>query len=394
MTARVQPALRRRRMSRRQFLHSVGLAAGAAGLAACVDTRIDRETDLGGGSQLRIFNWDDYIDADDSGNIEYNLGTLRAAGQELGLNINYSDGYDNDAGFERVRSEAILATDPAWDIVVPSSWRAAQMVTNGWAAPLPIEIIENHANIDPAFLINSWDRGCRFNMPWQSGITGIAYNPALTNGPVTSVTQLLEDPSLAGRVGIIGEMRESVGLVMLAQGEDPSRPTVSGARAALDRILDAAANQQIAAVTYEDFAEKLADGTLAAAMAWSGDTALLQADRPDIEFVVPDDGAIQWFDTMVIPSGAANVEAAGKFMNFVYDPVNAARITRYVGYISPVLGVEEELRAQGGDDAALANNPLLFPDPSTRARLFIWGGLDQEDEQQLDADFAPLLPQE
>lgn len=384
-------------LSRRSFL----VALGAAGLTACVDTRIERAIDLGGSTRVRVFNWPEYIDADDAGDPHHPGGTLARLAAETGVSVEYDIGYsDNIDGFQRVLDEAV-GHDPRWDIVVPTNWRAAQMIANGWAEPIPIEVIPNHANIDPAFLTNAWDRGCRFQVPWQAGITGIAYDPVviddLLGRPITSVNQLF-DPALAGRVGFIGEMREAVGLAMLAAGDDPSRPTVAAADAALDRIVSAAERGQVGAFTFEDFAPRLASGELAAAMAWSGDASLLRResllrnDRPDIEFVVPDEGAIQWFDTMVIPAGAANVAAAGAFIDFVYDPANAAAITRWVGYISPVVGVQEALRATGDpDDAALANDTILFPDAPTRARLFTWGGLDQADEDRLDAEYAALL---
>ncbi|MEM9564115.1 MAG: spermidine/putrescine ABC transporter substrate-binding protein [Actinomycetota bacterium] len=388
----VTRAGRRSAMSRRRFL----ALAGAAGLTACVDAGDDRTIDLGGRDRLRILNWPDYIDADVDDDTQYPGGTLDELARATGMIVDYEPGYtDNIDGFELVLERAVNAEVPAYDIVVPTNWRAAQMINNGWVEPVPIEVVPNHANIDPAFLTNSWDRGCRYQMPWQAGITGIAYDPAqiepVLGGPITSITQLF-DPALAGRVGFIGEMREAVGLVMLANGDDPSRPTDAAAAAAIDQIVELDGRGQIGAFTFEDFAPRLASGELAAAMAWSGDTALLQADRPDVEFVVPDEGAIQWFDTMVIPGGAANVAAAGRFMDFVYDPANAARVTRWVGYISPVLGVQEFLADQGGDDADLAANPLLFPDLATRARLFTWGGLDQDTEDLLDEQYAALLP--
>ena len=98
-----------------------------------------------------------------------------------------------------------------------------------------------------------------------------------------------------------------------------------------------------------------------------------------------------WFDTMVIPARSPNLGAAGRFMNFVYDPINAATITEWVQYISPVMGVQDALLAKGGAAAELATNTVLFPDAATRARLFTWGGLDQSDEDELDEQFEALL---
>lgn len=365
--------------------------AGAAGLAACTDTSRPTQFDLGGSFQARVLNWDKYIDVGADDDLFYPGGTLDSI-RSLGVTIDYSESYeDNYSGFDLIVSQAVNTSPPEYDIVVPTNWRAAQMIENGWAEPLPIEVIPNHANIDPAFLTNAWDRGSRFQMPWQAGITGIAYDPMLTGRPLNSVEDLFA-ADLAGKVGFIGEMREAVGLTMLANGADPSRPTLATAEAGLERVIDAIESGQVGAVTFEDFAEKLRTGELAAAMAWSGDTALLQADRPDIEFIVPDEGAIQWFDTMVIPAGAENVAAAGAFMDFVYDPTNAARITEFVQFMSPVMGVQEILAGRGGASAELASNPVLFPDDTARARLFTWGGLSAEEETALDDRYLPFVP--
>ena len=377
------------RLSRRSFLVGLGATGlGASGLVGCgTDAGSAPSFDLGGGSNLTMLTWTDYIDPSEGGYV----GTIDRVRSELVLDVEYLTGYeDNYAGYDLVLSNAVDADPPLYDIVVPTNWRAAQMIGQGWAEPLPIEVIPNHVNLDPAFMTNPWDRGSRFQMPWQAGITGIAYDPALTGRPLSSVEDLF-DPELAGRVGLIGEMREAVGLAMLANGDDPSRPTVAAAEAGYTRIADAVGSGQFTRATYEDFAPRLAAGELAAAMAWSGDTALLRADRPDIEFVIPDEGAIQWFDTMVIPAGSRNIAAAGEFMNYVYEPSNAARITAWVGYISPVLGVREVLLAEGGELAELAQDPLLFPDESNRSRLFIWGGLDEDEESVLDELFNELI---
>ncbi len=373
----------RRLWSRRETL----LALSALGLSACAGGVPNRDVALGDGSSFRMLNWSDYIDPDDGG-LE---GTLTRLRRDRGIDVDYDESYeDNSVGQALFSSEIV-----PYDVVVPSNWLAAQLIADGLVEPLPIEVIPNHANIDPLFLTNAWDRGCRLQMPWQSGITGIAYDEALTGRAITSIADLF-DPAFRGRVGCIIEMREAVGLGMLLNGDDPSRPTVATADAGLARIRDAVEAGQFGAFTAGDFTSRIDSGELWLAMAWSGDTFLLQQGlkedsppRPDVQFVIPDEGAVQWFDTMVIPKGAANLGAIGQFMDYVYDPVNAAAITAWVGYVSPVLGTADQLRADGLPE--LADNPLLFPDNDTRNRLFTWGGLTAADEARLDDEFNALV---
>lgn len=375
-----------KRIARREFLGGLG-GLGVLSLTGCAGASVaQRSVDLNPSTNFTMLNWELYIDPS-----EGQPGTIEQFAIQTGITGDYREEYtDNVSGYELI-SRAIDAGAPnEYDIVVPTNWVAAQMIEQGLAQPLPIEVIPNHVNLDPAYMTNSWDRGSRYQMPWQAGITGIAYDPALTGRALSSVNDLF-DPEFAGRVGFIVEMREAVGLAMLANGDDPSRPTTAAATAGLERIVEAVSAGQVGAFTANEFADRLASGELVAAMAWSGDTALLRAERPDIEFVIPDEGAIRWFDTMVIPKGAYNLSAAGLFMNFVYDPKQAANITEYVQYISPVLGVQEELFARGGDAAVLAADPVLFPDEVTRSRLFTWGGLPLDDEAILEAAYEQLM---
>jgi spermidine/putrescine transport system substrate-binding protein len=344
----------------------------AAVLAGCGGGGISTDN-VTSSNSLRILNWSEYVDP----------ALVDTVGAELGLSISYAEDWeDNYSGQDLFGSQ--------WDIVTPTNWLAAQYIQAGDVQRLPIEFIPNHRNIDPVFLTNNWDRGARFHMPWQSGITGIAYDPALTGRELNSVADLFA-PDLRGRVAMIGEMREAVGLAMLANGDDPAQPTEAQVQAGFDDIRQAQEQGQFHSWVFNEFTDLLKSGEVAASMAWSGDAVQLQLERPDIQFVIPDEGAIQWFDTMVIPSGAGNAEGAARWMNTFYDPVRAAENTQWVQYISPVLGVREELRRLGGDAAELASNPILFPDAETRRRLFIWGGLEAATvEQRIDDEFAVL----
>lgn len=354
------------------------LALSAAAIAAGACSRSSTPEFSG---RLRVLNWSDYIDS----------GTVDRFQQATRIPVDYVEEYNgNEEAFETV-FEPTLGRGRAtgYDVVVPTYWAVARMLERDWVQQIPLERVPNHVNIEPAYLGMPWDRGARFHMPWQVGITGIAYNPALTGRPITRVSQLFE-PSLRGRVGMVSEMRETVGLVMLTQGADPSRATRATAERALERLQAAKNDGQILEFTASEFVDNLKSGRFAACLAWSGDIIQLQQERADIRFVIPEEGGIRWFDSMVIPARSAGAAAAADWMNFAYDPANAARITAAVQYISPVLGVREELVRAGGASAQLAQNPILFPDEETRRRLYFWAGLDSATEGDLQERFSAI----
>jgi spermidine/putrescine transport system substrate-binding protein len=375
-------------LSRRSFL--AGAGALALGAVACSrgGLRAAPAGDVGDTThRLRVLNWAEYIDVDQPGR----PGTVSRFESATGTKVDYSDAYnDNRYGLDKVFGPTLeKGKATGFDVIVPTYWLVADLLSKGLLDEIPLERIPNHANLDPALLGTSWDQGARFHLPWQAGITGIAYNPALTRKDMRAFVDLL-DPALKGRVGMVSEMREVLGFFMLANGEDPSRATVAAANGALDRLEAVVNSGQVAKFTGNEYLDALKSGEFAACLAWSGGVLGLQAERPDMRFVFPAEGAMRWFDSMIIPKGATNVAAAGDWMNFVYDPVNAARITTAVGYVSPVIGVKEELLRTGGDAAKLAASPVLFPDDATRRRLYFWAGTTPAEEDALQARFSKL----
>ena len=372
-------------LSRRRFLAGLsGAVVGSPLVASCAKTA--KRPTLGTGSgTLRILNWPAYIDTGEEGTVARFEAFNR-------FRPDYLEDYtDNADVFEKI--EPILSTGGSldYDIICPTFWLAARLVHEGWVEPLPLGQIPNHVNLDATFLRQPFDRGALYNLPWQSGITGIAYNTKLTK-PVTTVEDLLNRADLKGKVGFFSEMRDSVGLAMLAMRRDPSRATARDALAALDVLREKKASGHIVKfANNEEYLAALKSGEFAACVAWSGDIVQLKDEQPEFEFAVPEDGAMQFFDTMVIPKRAPNGDAAATWMNFVYDPANAARITSAVKYISPVIGVADELRKLGGDAAKLADNPIVFPDALTRRRLYTWNGPTAGEEDRLAASFASLV---
>jgi spermidine/putrescine transport system substrate-binding protein len=396
-----------RAMSRRRFLARGGLGMGAAVLgpsllAACgsgggssggstgASRRSDTPPAPTGAKRLVISNWDAYIDEDRSGNPKGKGTTIAQFEAASGVGVTYRKDYnDNDEYFNKYFSPVLgKGKTLSADIVTPTYWMAARIISLGWTEAIQLDQVPNHKNLEDNYLGLKWDPKATNFMPWQSGITGIAYNPKLTGFDLKSAKDLFDD-RLKGKVTFLTEMRDSVGLTMYSLGTDPSQAKVADIDAALDKLEKYTKNGHILKYTGNEYLQSLSSGDVAACAAWSGDIPQLDPSL-GIKFVIPDEGGMQWFDAMVVPKGAPDNVAAAKWMNWVYDPDHAAQITEAVQYISPVKGVREALAARDEAGKKLADSPLLFPDDATKARLQVFGELAQADELAAQSRFNDI----
>ena len=316
-------------------------------------------------------------------------GSVERFQRDTGIRLRYGeDVNDVRQFFARIRPALAAGQTLPQDLVVLTSWMATRLIQLGWVEPLPFDRIPNARNLIPSLRNPSWDPEQRFSLPWQSGIAGIAYNIKATGRELRSIDDLF-DPALKGRVSALLEMRDTMGLLMLADGKDVSRPNWSDAQPSFDRLERARRDGQIRRFTGNDYQNDLLAGNLAACIGWSGDVAQLALEQPDLRFVVPESGGILWADLMLMPKGARHPNAAARWMNWVYDPPQAARIAAAVQYISPVEGVQQIL-AKNPATAALANNPLMFPDPAKQQRLHVFGPLIEAEEARWDERFARI----
>ncbi len=380
------------RWSRRQFLGTFaaavgGVAIGPALLAACGgdDAPDAKPVGGGGGNQLTVASWPIYIDAEPAG--QTTLDVFKAA---TGITVAWNEDInDNNEYFAKIQPVLSKGDAIEADIITPTSWLVPRLIELGWLEKLPLASIPNTTNLLPALKNPRWDPAGEYSLPWQTGTTGIAYNRAAAGREIRSMKDLF-DPAFKGKVGFLTEMRDTIGLVMLSEGKDPSTATFASAESAFAKLEKAKADGQIRKFTGNDYQDELTQGAFVACVGWSGDVAQLALDNPDLQFVIPEEGGMRWADCMLVPKGAANTTAAAKFMDFVYNPVNAARIAAAVQYVSPVVGVQEELRKLGGEAAALAESALLFPDDATSKRLRVFANLSEEEEARFDEAFSKI----
>ena len=378
---------RRVDLGRRDFMRKAAfgvgaLAVGPSLIAACGDDDDGGDgsgSGGGGGNALVHSNWPAYID-------EESVDLFR---RESGIELRYNEDLnDNTEFFAKVQPDLSAGRNPGADIVTPSYWLAARMISLGWVEEVPFDDIPNADNLVADLRNPAWDPDGRYSLPWQSGLSGIAYNVAATGRELGSFNDLF-DPAFRGKIGMLTEMRDTVGLALLADGKDVTTITFDDAGPAFDRIEQAKVDGQIRQFTGNDYMDDLAAGNFVACIGWSGDIAQLALDNPDLRFVIPEEGGMRWSDIMIIPTDAANIDNAAKWMDYVYDPVNAARIAAYVGYNSPVEGVQEELR-KDPETAALADSTLMFPDEATLEKVHVFASLDEDEEAKFEERFSEI----
>ena len=305
---------------------------------------------------LVFSNWPLYIDVNEK---TKRRPTLDQFEKRYGVHVKYiEDINDNATFFGKIQGPLSRGQSTGRDLIVmtDSSGYPALLIQKGWLEKIDKSATPNIKNLLSAQQHPPWDPKREYSLPWQSGMTGIGYNAKLTK-PITSVDQLLTDKKLHGKVTLLTEFGDSIGLVMLANGDDPSHVTKAGFDKAVKTIKKAVDSGQIRQFTGNDYAPLLAKGDVYACFAWSGDLVQLQADHPGLKWVQPNTGGMIWTDNMLIPKGG-NVYTASTYMNFYYEPKIAAEVEDYVNYICPVTGADKVLRKT---DPKVANNHLIFP---------------------------------
>ena len=333
------------------------------------------------GDSLYVANWPLYIEED--------RGTLKEFEQEYGAKVKYVEEVnDNTEFFGKVRQQYAKGESGGRDIHVVTDWMAARMIRLGYVQKFDKSTMPNaNENLIARLKSPPFDPKREFSMPWQSGIAGIIYRKDLVKREPKSVDDLF-DPDYKGKVTMLSEMRDTVGIVAASQGADPEKASVDEFLTAIEKIGEAAESGQIRGFTGNEYIKDLPKGDSWVIIGWSGDAVQLAAEDPNIQFVVPESGGHLWTDNMQIPVGAPEAFAAEKFIDFVYQPEVQADIAEYVNYICPVEGVKEILVKR---DKAFFDNQLIFPDEAFLEDTFIFRGLKPDEERQVDEAFQQVI---
>ncbi|GAB3408227.1 spermidine/putrescine ABC transporter substrate-binding protein [Schumannella luteola] len=381
---------RRTQFSRRQVFAGAGIGAGALALAACSTPAAElkpAKDDSASDKTMVWANWPDYLDVDDA----KKHPTLEKFAQQTGIKVDYrEDVDDNNSYFAKVRDQLLKGADIGADTVCLTEWMVARLVRAGYVQELDKANIPNAKNLVSTLASPDFDPDRSRSLPWQGGFAGIAWNTEQV-GELKQVSDLWK-PELAGRVGVLSEMRDTIGLILLEQGVDISGDKWGADEfgKAMDEFKKQLSNKQIRNVKGNSYTEDLANGDTLAAICWSGDITLLNGEigYEKFKFVVPETGGTIWNDTFVVPMGATHKANAEKLMNYYYEPEVAAEVAAYVNYVTPVEGAAA---AAAAIDPQLAENQLIFPNAETLKTVHTFRTLSAEEDQAFTQEFQRAL---
>ncbi len=381
------------RLSRRSMLRGgVGLAVGLGSLGALplfgTPDRLQSPTscqarDLSGRERrLVVSNWPEYIDEDD----DETTSTLTDFQKRTGIEVDYTaDVNDNIEFFAKVVNQLGSCQSSKRDLFMLTDWMAARMIQMGWIQKLDAANVPNlHANIIDSLAGVDWDPKREYSAPWQSGLTGIAYNKSKVK-EVRSFEELLTRSDLRGRISLLSEMRDTMGLILLSQGSDPSNFTDADWGNAIDALSRARRDGQVRAFTGNEYIQDLSAGNILACEAWSGDVAA--AEDENLVFVAPEEGQMIWADNMLVPNLSTHQRNAEDWINYYYDPEIAARLAAFVWFICPVKGAQEAMERV---DPSLVENTLIFPTAESLATTHGFMALEEFQIRAYEGDFADV----
>lgn len=386
----------RSQLSRRSLLRGAGGVGVAAALAACgtgdEGPAAKPEPTVSDKSEsdkvVRWANWPAYLDYDEE---TKKYPTLEKFQEESGIKATYAEDIDdNDSYYGKVQGQLKNGDDIGKDIVTLTDWMAGRLIRQGYVQELDKANIPNAANLNPKLQDVDFDPGRKFSMTWQSGYAGIGYRKDKVGRELKTLEDLWA-PDLKGKIVVLSEMRDTVGLIMLSQGVDISQDfSEDEFLAGLDELQKHVDSGQIRQVKGNSYLEDLRSGNAIACIGWSGDILLAQFEEedPNYTFAIPETGGTLWSDNLMVPIASPHKANAEKLIDFYYDPVVAAEVAAYVNYICPVDGAQAEMEKL---DPSLAESPLIFPTEADLAKVKVFRGLSADEETTYAEAFQKVI---
>jgi spermidine/putrescine transport system substrate-binding protein len=305
-----------------------------------------------GDNTLTIYNWGDYIDPD----------LIKKFEKETGIKVIYQTFDSNEAMMTKIAQGGTI-----FDVAVPSEYAISKMIEEDLLIPLDHSKLPNLKYINPRFLDLSFDPKNKYSIPYFWGTVGIVYNPEMLGGKKITSWKDLWDKDLRNQILLVDGAREVIGMGLNSLHyslNDTNKAHLQEAKRKLDKL-----TPNIKAIVGDEIKMLIANEEAAVGVVWSGDAAEMISENEKLDYVVPKEGSNLWFDNMVIPKTAKNIDGAHKFINFMLDPKNAAQNAEYVGYSTPNQKAIDYLPEE------ISNDKRFYPDLDSVQNLEVYENL-------------------
>jgi spermidine/putrescine transport system substrate-binding protein len=321
-------------------------------------------------------NWPLYIDK----------SVLKDFDRKFGGKVKYVEEInDNNEFYGKVRPQLSAKVSIGRDIVVLTDPMASRWVASSFVTPIDKRNTPNvTANLVDTLKHPPFDPQRLYTAPYQSGALGLGYDIKATGRELKSISEFF-NPEWKGKVTMFSDAQDSASTVLIGDGVDPAKADLDRHLQAVEKIAKAADAGQFRRFTGNDFATDLTNGNIVLALVYSGDMLQLSLDNPNLRFAYPEEGSLIWTDNKMLPAKVEHPFAAETMMNFLYDPVVAAKVATYVNYMPPVKGVREIMAKT---DPALADNPLIFPPAEVAKQFYLYQTFSSPQRQTLDEAMA------
>jgi spermidine/putrescine transport system substrate-binding protein len=390
--------------NRRDALRLFGLAGAGLGLAACgvkgQKAAPPKQTDVqkywAGKTKhghVNFANWPLYMDKGRT--------PLKAFTQATGISVTYREVIQDDPQwFGKIAPQLQAGQSIGYDLmVVTNGLEFTKLVELGYLVPLDHSKLPTFTkNADPVYTKESFDPGNVYSIPYATGITGIAYDPAKTKREITSMADLW-DPAFKGKVGMMSDGQEIGNFGMFALGIDPEKSTPDDWKKAGAKLQEQKDKGIVRKYYEQDYIDALTRGDVWLTMAWSGDIFQQNlSEKSNLKFVIPKEGATIWTDNLMIPKTAENPVDALMLMDYLYQAPTAAKLAEIINYVTPVPAAKgviaaDASRATGADQKslqAIAASPLVFPSEADYAKLRHYRSLTPATEKEYNAVFQHI----
>ncbi|MBA9028786.1 ABC transporter substrate-binding protein [Peribacillus huizhouensis] len=317
-----------------------------------ITNRLNQSQGFSGSNTLTVYNWGDYIDTDLINRFE----------KETGIKVIYETFDSNEAMMTKIEQGGTT-----YDVAVPSEYMIDKMIKENLLIPLDHSKLPNLKNIDERFLNLPFDPDNLYSIPYFWGTVGIVYNPEMLGGMEITSWNDLWDRKLRNEILLIDGAREVIGMGLNSLHyslNDTNPKHLQEAKAKLDTL-----TPNIKAIVGDENKLLLANREAAIGITWSGDASEIMSENEDLDYVVPSEGSNLWFDNMVIPKTAKNIDGAHAFINFMLDAKVAAQNTEYVSYSTPNKAALEFMPEE------MVNDERFYPAPELTDKLEVYENL-------------------